>query len=99
MICRKRTHKDGEHIWIFCPGCQIAHSLRVKSDTCDGWGWNGSLEAPTFTPSLLVSWGPKSTRRCHSFINDGKIRFLNDSQHDLAGKTVPLPELPDWLAE
>jgi hypothetical protein len=30
--------------------------------------------------------------RCHSFVTDGEIQFLNDCSHDLAGKTVPLPE-------
>ena len=30
---------------------------------------------------------------CHSFVEDGKIRFLNDCSHDLAGKTVELPEV------
>ncbi|MDR3451666.1 MAG: DUF6527 family protein [Rhodoferax sp.] len=27
---------------------------------------------------------------CHSFITDGKIQFLNDCTHELAGQTVPL---------
>jgi len=30
--------------------------------------------------------------RCHSFITDGKIQFLADSTHALAGHTVDLPE-------
>lgn len=30
---------------------------------------------------------------CHSFIRDGNIQFLGDSTHELAGKTVPLPDL------
>ena len=30
--------------------------------------------------------------RCHSFVRDGKIQFLADSSHALAGKTVDLPE-------
>ena len=29
---------------------------------------------------------------CHSYVTDGKIRFLNDCTHSLAGKTVELPE-------
>jgi len=33
--------------------------------------------------------------RCHSFVEDGKIRFLNDSTHALAGQTVELPDLED----
>ena len=28
---------------------------------------------------------------CHSFITDGRIQFLNDCTHALAGHTVPLP--------
>ena len=31
--------------------------------------------------------------RCHSFVRDGKIQFLNDSTHKLAGQTVELPEI------
>src|SRR5574337_596906 len=30
---------------------------------------------------------------CHSFVRDGKIQFLNDCTHELAGKTVALPEI------
>jgi len=30
---------------------------------------------------------------CHSFVTDGKIQFLADCTHALAGQTVPLP---DW---
>lgn len=29
--------------------------------------------------------------RCHSFITDGRIQFLGDSMHELAGETVDLP--------
>jgi hypothetical protein len=32
---------------------------------------------------------------CHSFITDGKIQFLSDCAHSLAGQTVELPELED----
>jgi len=30
---------------------------------------------------------------CHSFVTDGRIQFLSDCTHALAGQTV---ELPDW---
>ena len=30
---------------------------------------------------------------CHSFITDGRIDFLSDCTHALAGKTVELPEV------
>ena len=31
--------------------------------------------------------------QCHSYVTDGKIRFLNDCTHELAGQTVELPKL------
>lgn len=30
---------------------------------------------------------------CHSFVTDGKIRFLSDCTHDLADQTVPMEDL------
>ena len=30
---------------------------------------------------------------CHSFVTDGRIQFLGDCTHDLAGHTVELPDL------
>lgn len=32
---------------------------------------------------------------CHSFVTDGRIRFLPDSTHALAGQTVDLPEIEE----
>lgn len=32
--------------------------------------------------------------RCHSFVRDGRIEFLSDSTHTLAGQTVDLPPWP-----
>lgn len=32
---------------------------------------------------------------CHSFVTGGRIQFLGDSTHVLAGQTVDLPEWPD----
>lgn len=32
---------------------------------------------------------------CHSFVTDGRIQFLSDCTHELAGQTV---DLPDWPA-
>ncbi len=72
-----------------CPGCGHAHIVTVngKKNSCNAsWTWNGSMDKPTFTPSLNV------VGYCHSYITDGKIMFLGDCTHTLKGKTVPLPE-------
>lgn len=58
------------------------------------WTWNASLSAPTFDPSVLLQGGPPGTPRCHSFVRDGRIEFLSDCEHPLAGKTVDLPPWP-----
>lgn len=34
------------------------------------------------------------TTVCHSYVRDGKIQFLADCTHSLAGKTVPLEPMP-----
>lgn len=31
---------------------------------------------------------------CHSFVTDGRIQFLSDCTHSLAGQTVDVPEWP-----
>jgi len=33
-------------------------------------------------------------RICHSFVTDGRIQFLSDCTHALAGQTVDLPDFP-----
>ena len=30
---------------------------------------------------------------CHSFVTDGRIQFLSDCTHELAGQTVDLPDI------
>jgi hypothetical protein len=70
-----------------------------KPSNGDGpvWTFNGDEEKPTFSPSILVSsTSPKDGKiyiKCHSFVTDGKIQFLSDSAHALAGQTVELPEV------
>jgi uncharacterized protein DUF6527 len=84
------TGPRGGTVYMFhCPGCAHGHPFEVGG--VDGWTWNGSLEKPTFYPSLMVNRG--SPTQCHSFVTDGQIQFLGDSHHSLKGQTV---ELPDW---
>lgn len=97
-----------------CPGCGDTHVVAVGVGEGARWGWNGSMERPTFSPSILVRTGhfvpahqsgrcwctynpenpdkpaPFKCGICHSFVTDGRIQFLGDCTHALAGKTVPL---------
>lgn len=101
-----------------CEGCGSAHGVITKKvNNASVWKFNGSLTAPTFTPSILVRYPHSSPEKvkqsyifkekhgrfptleeaphdrldiCHSFVKDGKIQYLNDCTHHLAGKTVEL---------
>ena len=53
------------------------------------WNFNGDLQSPTFSPSLLVDQHrPQS--RCHLFMRNGHIEYLSDCHHKLAGQTVKM---------
>ncbi len=95
-MASKLTHRGNGKVSFRCPGCGWPHSINVAVDpeapNRPVWDWNGSDEKPTFSPSILVRGG-ELNGICHSFVRDGQIQFLADCKHDLAGKTV---ELPDW---
>ena len=38
---------------------------------------------------------PHTKAICHSFVIEGKIQFLSDCTHSLAGQTIDLPDLPE----
>lgn len=80
------------HLRFDCPGCNDIHMVRTGEN---GWTWNGSVDTPTLAPSVLVQ-GPLNGNpdgRCHSFVRGGRIEFLGDCTHALAGTTVDLPEV------
>lgn len=153
----RTTTQRGEFLYrsvmTFCPGCRHAHPFRIEvapgAERSPGepwpvWSWDGNLEQPTISPSLLcyssVHLCPEPARsepcpdpdacgershlvladgpdaqvlghslphthtvdpawgNCHSFLTAGRWRFLEDSGHALAGQTVDMVALPDWLA-
>lgn len=73
-----------------CPGCKCGHLIPMTGPDAH-WTFNGDLEHPTFSPSYLVG-KDHPEMRCHSYVENGKIRFLNDCAHELRGKTVDLGE-------
>jgi hypothetical protein len=83
---------EGNRVHFWCPGCDDVHGIRHGGE---GWTWNDSLELPTFSPSVLVRFNMRGVDFiCHSFVTEGRIQFLMDSTHKLAGQTVDLPPWP-----
>jgi hypothetical protein len=93
-----------------CPGCEPGGHFIPTDWTPQGyvqspdyadyprWHFDGNLQRPTLSPSILsyCEWGPERRKSvCHSFVRDGRIEFLSDCTHTLAGQTVELPELSE----
>jgi len=82
-----------------CPGCGMSHEVYIspyKNAMGASWAFTGSFDKPTFFPSINAKAQKDSGElifRCHSFVEDGMIRFLDDCTHSLAGKTVELPDV------
>jgi hypothetical protein len=98
-----------------CPGCGDHHTVPVSVGAGRDWTWDGKVDRPTLTPSILVKSGHHGSSYvkgdpcwctfnaenpgqssftcylCHSHVTDGKIAFLTDCTHALAGQTVDLP--------
>lgn len=81
---------QGGAVAFKCPGCNSMHRIVVSGSVRPRWGYNGDPDRPTFIPSIRVKG---SKYLCHSYVTDGRIRFLEDSTHTFAGKTVELPDL------
>lgn len=88
---------DVEGVFLFdCPGCKNSHAVHTIVPNQNGarWGFNSDLDKPTFRPSILINaqYGDGRKVVCHSYVTDGKIQYLGDCTHELAGQTVELPE-------
>ncbi len=71
---------------------EYGHWFKTKGGHPE-WKWNENAEKPTVSPSILV---PIEGQRCHSYIRNGFIDFLNDCDHELRGKSVALPDISTW---
>lgn len=92
---RRVENIDGR-FHMYCPGCKMDHAVYTQNKNGPNWSFNGNVENPTFSPSLLVryNWGKLQKQVvCHSFIRDGVWQFLSDCTHDLAGQNVPMIEV------
>jgi len=93
---------------FICPGCELdglgtsLHMLPVNTElTKPAWTWDGNLELPTISPSILTKYKKLDEVEfiCHSFLNAGLFDFLGDCTHSLVGQKVPIPDLPTWIVD
>lgn len=77
-----------------CPGCAKSHHVWTgqAQQFRHTWQFNGNFDSPTFSPSLLIDQS-KPERRCHFFIENGHIKYLDDCHHGLRGKIVPMEKI------
>lgn len=104
-LSSKLRSAGGGQLHFFCPGCRKVHGIAVGQGPGPRWDWDGNADRPTFSPSILVRVILPPPREpddppdviCHSFVRAGRIEFLSDCTHALAGQTVDLPD--HWPAE
>lgn len=94
------------HVHWTPPETQEHEEVRTKPH----WKFNGDHVRPTFHPSILATYGcpPDCTEVhleddgehwpyfvCHSFIENGRIQYLEDCTHSLRGQCVDLPDMTE----
>jgi hypothetical protein len=80
--------------WIIA--CPVTGAIRIPRD--GRWEFDGNYERPTFSPSVCegLEWdesGEKGNWRNHVYIREGRIEYLSDCTHSMAGRTVTIAPL------
>lgn len=86
------TYNGNPNAPTFTPSIHVSNGHYIPGfqpgDSC--WcTFNAKLIAEGKEPSVFTCG------LCHTFVTDGKIQFLNDCTHHLAGQTVPIPPWPN----
>lgn len=86
-LLKQENDEDDREIYLFeCPACGCLHWF----DNID-FDWNLSLDFPTVTSSILSI----TNIRCHLTIENGKIHYLEDSDHLMRGQTIEMVDILD----
>lgn len=87
---------------FMCPGCNRMHGFvtewkPISEQKEPTWTFNGDVDKPTFAPSLLYNQSRSNPNHpvCHLFVRDGRIEFLSDCTHHMAGKTVDMADIKE----
>lgn len=104
----KAKRAEGGRVNFWCPACEDAHTITYGGPQTWTWnesteaptftpsvkvgGTQWPKDSPFFKPQH-PDVAPGKDIVCHSFVTDGRIQFLGDCTHALAGQTV---DIPDW---
>lgn len=92
---------------FWCPGCKSAHGIPVDGSRGWQWNgsFESPTVSPSILvrgvrqitddehARIMAGEHFEPVRvQCHSFVEGGRIRYLDDCTHKLAGQTVELPE-------
>jgi hypothetical protein len=89
--------------YFYCPGCKRGHGFdsrwsfnrNLERPTFQPSLLVRGVEQITDEEAERILAGEHIKPRpfvCHSFVTDGKIHFLNDCTHELAGQTVKMED-------
>lgn len=83
VLGKKLRGLEGGRVAFMCPGCSQMHQVAVRADgqnVSGAWGFNHNPDAPTLSPSVLVT---------------GPARWMTDDEHARAmqGERIDLPQM------
>ncbi len=92
--------EEATHLTINLPGPVGKLTIPIvnaeSTDRVPRWTWNWSVDRPTLTPRVSSSYISILNERSwesHAIVKDGHVTFLQDTTHNLRGKTVPLNDV------
>lgn len=91
-----KTYHEVNHTWSFNGNYEaptFSPSVRVTSGHYNKRGIGACW--CTFNKEHPESPAPFTCSLCHLFVTDGKIQYLDDCSHELAGQTVEMVDLDD----
>ena len=80
---------------FYCKGCDMFHDVWTENEGYEHpiWDFNQDIDKPTISPSIFVY--TYTNQKCHSFIKNGMIQYLNDCTHELKNQTIELPDITE----
>lgn len=101
---------DDGRLLFYCEGCQMLHGVTnswsfngdfEKPTFSPSVLVRGTQRITDEEHDLIINGEHVEPKpfACHSFVTDGKIQYLNDCTHQLAGKTVELPNEEKWFED